>query len=197
MSEKSSSPKYEWKNVSNEQIEDPEKAKAMAKVEHSYRSAIEHSGPIALQLLNPDRSGLTHNLQHGPEAVELAGQEYDEAKKQAPIDEKNRLNPNSGWRNVSSERIDDQDKAHYMANVENAWRNHIDTEAQKTRDLHDKLKAENHVFTDHVTDESYTNNRYDAQVYGPRAVEETGKAYDALHNPTLPAVEDEEAGVAA
>lgn len=86
------------------------------------------------------------------------------------------------WQNVSNERID-AEKAHYMAEVEDAWRD-------KAKDLSKRAieaaQSDNPMVAHFGPQALNEQARYVVEQYGPRAVEQTAKNYDELHNPILP-----------
>jgi hypothetical protein len=178
----------EWKNVSSERIDDVAKAQVMAEVENNSRDYIKSTGMAALRAAEAGHTmqesilmdSARRDVAYEPTRVEDAGKAYDAEKAK----EENRYTPE--WRNQSSERIEDSKKAAHMAAVEYAWRSVIKDKAAETRDHADKLADSTNPLKQEAINVHYIDNKYDAQVNGPKAVEEAGKAYDAYTNPTLP-----------
>lgn len=98
------------------------------------------------------------------------------------MSETNRYDASDKWQNVSPYPIKDKLKAEYMADVEDAWRDRIKHTGQRALEA----ACNDHPLAAHAANDIYTGARYDAQQYGPRAVEQTGKDYDRLHDPIIP-----------
>lgn len=177
----------DWENISSDQIDDVDKAHEMANIEDQWRNHINNEVSAASEAAIREEydtqqrhnSNVEYASKMGPEAVEQTARNYDIAKEKARAEalaEQNRYRPE--WRNVSSERIENSDKARAMAEVEDQWRTNIDDRVAEIRVAVDNNIS--HPLVGIAANEAYTENRYNAEVYGPKAVEEVAKAYDTL-----------------
>lgn len=97
-------------------------------------------------------------------------------------EKRNNYDATGSWQNISHDLVEDPNKAQHMAETEDKWLSHI----KELGSIAASQVNEENPLTKYAANETYTVGRYAAQIDGPRAVQATGEAYDALHNPTLP-----------